>query len=59
MFEHPRFGVIKAVRATTAVAAGAEVLVDYGYTDETPAWWTKPKGPPPAPRALQTPLETL
>ncbi|XP_059084451.1 uncharacterized protein LOC131881575 [Tigriopus californicus] len=32
-FEHPRFGLIVAVRATKDIRQGQEILVDYGYQE--------------------------
>ena len=36
---HPRFGLIKGIRAIKDVTAGDEILVVYGYTDEMPSWY--------------------
>ena len=37
---HPRFGLIKSVWAIEPIAKGTEILVDYGYTDDRPPWFT-------------------
>lgn len=37
---HPRFGHIKSIWAIKDIAAGDEILVEYGYTDECPSWFT-------------------
>ena len=36
---HPRFGHIKGIRAVKPIAAGSEVLVNYGYTSQMPKWY--------------------
>ena len=36
---HPRFGHIKGIRAVKPIAAGSEVLVNYGYTNQMPKWY--------------------
>lgn len=38
---HPRFGLIKAVVAVRGIDCGQEILVDYGYTDDRPDWFTE------------------
>lgn len=38
---HPRLGLIKSIRTLDKpVKAGTELLVDYGYTDEMPDWYS-------------------
>jgi len=41
--QHPRFGDIKCLRTTRALAAGEEVTVDYGYGElvehDPPRWF--------------------
>eukprot|EP00094_Tigriopus_californicus_P012910 TCALIF_12483-PA protein Name:"Similar to SETD7 Histone-lysine N-methyltransferase SETD7 (Homo sapiens)" AED:0.33 eAED:0.34 QI:0/0/0/0.66/0/0.33/3/0/235 len=42
MSYHPRFGWIRALRATKRVSRGQEILVDYGYPiddEQSPAWY--------------------
>ncbi|CAE7892516.1 SETD7, partial [Symbiodinium microadriaticum] len=34
VFDHPRFGLIKAIRAVRDIAAGEEICCDYGYEGE-------------------------
>jgi hypothetical protein len=41
---HPRFGECKAIRAVLDIPQGEEILVDYGYTDESPHWWNESAG---------------
>ena len=38
-FEHPRYGLIRSIRASRDIAAGEEIFADYGYgqpTDQIP-----------------------
>eukprot|EP00439_Symbiodinium_sp_Y106_P012257 s406_g1.t2 len=42
VFDHPRFGLIKAIRAVRDIAAGEEICCDYGYEGEQedlPGWY--------------------
>jgi histone-lysine N-methyltransferase SETD7 len=36
---NPRFGNIKCVRSIKPIKAGEEICVDYGYTNQMPAWY--------------------
>eukprot|EP00434_Breviolum_minutum_P015395 symbB.v1.2.013565.t1/scaffold963.1/size148485/5 len=42
VFDHPRYGLIKAIRALSEIAAGEEIFCDYAYEgdpEDLPAWY--------------------
>ncbi|CAJ1346337.1 unnamed protein product [Effrenium voratum] len=47
VFDHPRFGLIKAIRALRNIVAGEEICCDYAYEgapEDLPLWHTKAEG---------------
>jgi len=47
VFDHPRFGLIKAIRAVRDIEPGEEVCCDYGYDgskEDLPCWYDDGRG---------------